>query len=464
MKSMNRKYLISSWIITALVIIGAILLNMIASSLTTKFGLKLDLTRNNQYEISEITKEIMADLDKDVRVMVMGTEDEVAGQIKEYIQKYAAMNSKFKVEYVDVYKNQAVLNEYQSKGQSLETGDIILECGERFKIIDASTLYNSTMSFEAGMANYSFELESKLTNGIVVVTGQMNETAVYFLEGHGETSIEAITNTLDTMGFKNETINLVNSEIPEDAGLIVSVVPSADFTVEECNKLEKFFDRGGNFFMVFGPGMPKLERVDTMLKLWGVEPNYDLVLEKDPNKVLQYEIAMLTDTYGHDITSAIRMQELPLVSYYTSSFRVLSSNVHNAEVSTVLETTSSAIGKTNFESKTTEFEDGDVAGPLPLMVVSERSSPKMSRLAVIGSDKTLILAEQYEGNSELVSGILSWLTNNSNTLKISPKIVSESNVQVTNSALLIMNYLLVWIIPIIILVAGIVIWIRRRYL
>lgn len=464
MKNLNKKYVVTSWIITALVIISVILLNLIASSLTTKLNLKLDLTESNQYEISDTTKQVMADLDKDVRVMVMGTEAEVSGEIKEYLQKYAVMSSNFKLEYVDVYKNQVVLNEYQSKGQTLETGDIILECGERFKIIDSATIYSSTMSFEPGQTNYSFELESKLTNGIVVVTGLMNETATYFLEGHGETVLDTIKNSLNTLGFKNEALNLVTSDIPENAGLIISVAPTADFTVEEINKLEKFFDRGGNFLMVFSPGMPSLPLANEMLASWGIIPNYDLVLEKDPDKVLQYEVAMLTDTYGHDITNRIRTQALPLVSYYTSSFTVLPTSVHNTEITTLLETTSMAIGKTNLETSTTEYEEGDNKGPLPLMVVAEKYTPVQSRLAVIGSAGTLQFAQQYEGNNELVSGIITWMTNNSNTLKISPKIVSRSTVNVTNATLVTMNYLLVWIIPIIILLAGIIIWIRRRYL
>ena len=55
MKNLNKKYVVTSWIITALVIVAVILLNLIASSLTTKFNLKLDLTESNQYEISNIT-------------------------------------------------------------------------------------------------------------------------------------------------------------------------------------------------------------------------------------------------------------------------------------------------------------------------------------------------------------------------------------------------------------------------
>lgn len=216
--------------------------------------------------------------------------------------------------------------------------------------------------------------------------------------------------------------------------------------------------------MVFSPGMPKLEKANALLENWGIVPNYDMVFEKDPEKILQYEVAMLTDTYGHDITNTIRAQGLPLVSYYTSSFSLLPTNVNNAEVTTLLETTSMAIGKTNFESTTTEYEEGDIKGPLPVMVIAEKYTPVTSRVAAVGSAGTLQFAQQYEGNSELLSGTISWMTNNSNTLKISPKIVSENRANVTNSTLVFMNYLLVWIIPIIILIAGIVIWIRRRYL
>ena len=464
MKSLNKKYLVTSGVITALVIVAVVLLNLIAASLTTKMNLKLDLTKYNQYEISDTTKEVMAGLDKDVRVMVMGTENEVPAMIKEYLQKYAAMSDKFKLEYVDVYKNQVVLNQYQAKGHSLASGDIILECGERWKIIDSSSLYNETFSFEPGANNYSFPLESKLTNGIVVVTGLMNEMSVYFIEGHGETVLEPVKNSLDTLGFVNETVNLVTSEIPEDAGLLISVVPTADYTAEECKKLDAFFDKGGNFFVIFSPGMEKLTNIDALLESWGIVPNYDLVLEKDPEKVLQYEVAMLTDTYGHEITNTIRNQSLPLVSYYTSSFDLKASNVNNATIETILETTDLAVGKTNLESAVTSYEEGDKKGPLALAVVAEKYTPTTSRLAVIGSAGTLQFSQQYEGNSELLSGLVSWLTNNNNGLKINPKIISETTVKVPNSTILVLNMLLVWIVPILILLAGIIIWIRRRYL
>ena len=464
MKSLNKKFLISSWIITALVIVAVIIINLLAASLTTKFNLKLDLTRNNQYEISDETKTILSQLNKEVRVMVMGEESEISDEIKEYLVKYAALSDNFKPEYIDVYKNQVLLNQYQAKGHSLAAGDIILECGQRYRIIESSSLYNQTFSFEETEKNFSFELESKLTNGIVFVTGLINETAVYFLDGHGESTIDTVNNSLNSLSFKNEKLNLINNDIPQDAGLIISIVPTADFSVDECRKLEEFFDRGGNFMVVFSPGMPKLERVNTLLESWGIVPNYDLVLEKDPSKIMQYEFVMLTDTYGHEITNSIRNQGLPLVSYYTSSFSLLPSNVHNAEVTVLLETTDLAIGKSNIENTSTEYEEGDLKGPLPLSVIAEKYSPKTSRLAVLGSAGLLSTAEEFEGNKEYLSGIISWMTNNGNTIRISPKIVIENSAQITNSVLVAMNYLLVWVIPIIILLAGIIIWIRRRYL
>ncbi len=464
MKNVNKKYLVNSWVITAFAVVIVVLVNMVAASLTNKFSLKLDFTKNSQYAISDQTSQVMKSLDTEVHAMVMGMENETEDITREYLQKYAAMSDKFKVEYIDVYKNQVVLNRYQSKGESLTTGDIILECGERYKIIKSDDLYNQALSFEPGVNNYSFALESKLTNGIVVLTGLAGEKAVYFMEGHGEIPMDTMVKTLDTMGYKNETVNLINSEIPEDAGLIVSVVPSADFSQEECEKLDKFFDGGGNFLMIFSPGMPKLSRVDSLLAEWGIVPNYDIVLEKDPEKVLQYEIAMLTDTYGHEITQPIRLQALPLVSYYTSSFSVLSTNINNATSTVLMETTNQAIGKANPESENNEFEDGDFAGPLPVAIVSEKTSPKDSRLMVIGSVGTVQLATQYEGNNEFLSASISWLTNDNNNLKISPKIISQGAVQVTNATLTVMTYLLVWIIPVLILIAGIIIWIRRRYL
>ncbi len=468
MKSLNTKYKVNSWIVTLVVVAAVILVNAIVSAFTDKLPIKIDMTAGKQYEISQETKDVMKKLDKEVKVNILASEENISPVTKEYINKYKSMSSKFVPEYIDVYKNQTMLYSYQAKGETISAGDIILECEGRYKIVPASSIYTQGFSISEDEQNYNFELETRLTNSLVTVSGMMEESAVYFLEGHGEQQSQALITNLTTMGYKNETVSIVNEDIPEDAKLLITVTPSGDFSLEECEKIDKFLDNGGNLLVVYTPGMSSLERFDKYLAEWGILPQYDLVLEKDESRIMQSPIIMLPDMESHEITAGIIDQKLPLIFYGSSSFDMLQSNAQRATVTPLVKTTAKAIGKKDLNSTNLELEDGDLTGPLTLAMVAERKTPSVSRVMVIGSATALELPEEMTGskaNTQFVAGAVTWLTNNQRNLKISPKVITERKIiGLTNLSVTIMYYGLVIILPLAILIAGIIIWLRRRYL
>ncbi len=468
MKSSNIKYRLNSWIVTLVVVAAVIMVNVIVSALTDKLPLKIDMTAAQQYDISQETKDVMKRLDKEVKVSVLSTEENISPITREYMKKYENMSPYFKVEYIDVYENQTMLYSYQVKGENIAAGDIILECGEKYKIVPAASIYTAGVSFSDDEENYNFELETKLTNSLVTVSGMMEESAVYFLTGHGENDSDALTATLDTMGYKNEVVNIVNNDIPADAKLLIAITPTGDFSMEECEKIDKFMDNGGNMLVVYTPGMVPLPRFDSYLAEWGVIPNYDLVLEKDESRIMQSPVIMIPNTANHEINNTIISQKLPLIFYGSSSFNMIDSNTQRATVTPIITTTAKAIGKKNIESQSMDLEEGDLTGPLSLAMISEKTNPKTSRLMVIGSHTALELPEEMTGskaNMSFVTGAITWLTNNQTNLRIAPKVITEGKItKLTNTTVTIMYYGLVIIMPLIILIAGLVIWLRRRYL
>ncbi len=468
MKSPNTKYKLNSWIVTLVVVAAVIMVNAIVSAFTDKLPIKIDMTAAKQYEMSQETKDVMKKLDKEVKVSILASEESISPVTKEYINKYKNMNSNFKPEYIDVYTNQTMLYSYQAKGENLAAGDIILECGEKYKIVPASSIYTQGFSLSEDEQKYNFELETKLTNSLVAVTGMMEESMIYFLSGHGEKTSQGLISSFDTMGYENEVISIVNEEIPEDASLLITIAPTGDFTQDECEKIDKFLENGGNFLAVYTPGMQRLERFDSYMAEWGIVPNYDLVLEKDESRIMQSPIIMLPDMENHEITESIISQDLPLIFYGTSSFGIIDSNTQRATVTPIVKSTAKAIGKMDLESTNVEFEEGDLTGPLNLAMVAEREWEKPSRVMVIGSATALELPEEMTGskaNTQFVSDSVTWLTNNSTNLKIAPKVITEGKITgLTNLSITIMYYGLVFVLPLAILIAGIIIWLRRRYL
>ena len=241
MNSKNTKFKFNSLIVTAVVIIAVIFINLIVTALAAKINLKLDMTRSQKFEITEQTQTVMKSLDKIINVKVVGKKDEINLEVVEYLDRYSAMNNNFKVNYIDVEKNQSVLYAYIAKGETLHVGDVVLEYADRYKIVSASSLYKQELSTVQGENKYNFDLEMKLTNAVVTLTGTSEESVVYILEGHSEATLSYLNTLLGEQGYKVQTLNILNSEIPADAMTLVSCIPAADYTAEECEKINALF-------------------------------------------------------------------------------------------------------------------------------------------------------------------------------------------------------------------------------
>ena len=466
----NIKYKLNSWVITAVVIIAVILVNLIITTLSAKIPLKIDMTKGQQFEITLETKNILKDLDRNIQVSVIGTEDQTSPLIKEYIDRYKSMSNKLSVTYVDIYKNQPLLYSYEQKGEKLSQSDILLECEGNYKIVAASTLTSQTFSPEEGQQNYSFELESKFTNAIVTVSGMMTESKVYFLEGHGEQQSTGFLEIVKTQGHKTETISIVNGEIPEDAKLLIAYAPSADFSLDECERIDKFLEKGGNFLVTYMPGVPNLERLSAYLSEWGITPENGIVLEKDQNYVMQDPAIFIPTLIEHETTKNLISKKLSYIVAGSISFKLSADNTQRATVKSVMTSTNKAIAKTGAVMSSYELEEGDIKGPFNLIAVSERTYPEVSRVIAIGATSSLEVSSQYEetrANVDFAANLISYMTNNTQNLQIAPKIITTGQIlpeKLTSTGITLMYLGLVWILPIIVIVIGLVVWLRRRYL
>lgn len=115
------------------------------------------------------------------------------------------------------------------------------------------------------------------------------------------------------------------------------------------------------------------------------------------------------------------------------------------------------------------YEDGDVMGPLDLAAIAEKQydDGSYSRVFVSGSvwavEYPSILSEASYANGDFTLNSFSWMTEKPSGLSIRPKLISPETLKMTNTQAMVMIVIVV-LIPIALLVFGIVIWFRRRYL
>lgn len=464
----NTKYKVNSWVITSVVVIAVILLNLIISAVNEKVPLKIDMTKDKIYEMTDETKEAMKSVDKEINAYVLCSESEASTLVKEYINRYKAMTDKVKFEYIDIYQNQTMLMKYQQNGEAVNRGDIIFECGDKYKIISVSDAKNEVTSL-GDSALYSFDLESKMTNGIINVAGLMKEDKIYFLEGHGEQKSEGFKNVISDLNHISETVSIANKDIPEDANIIVTMLPNADFSEDECRKIDAFMDKGGKFIAVYNPGLSSCPRLESYLSEWGITPIHNLVCENDAQKMIQSPIIFRPEMTQHELNDNLLNMGLSVLYYGSMSFDINQDNVQKATVTSLASTSSKAVGKANIAASTPEFEEGDTEGPMDVCVLSEKDvdingEAKKAAVMAIGSMAVTDYTDE-KANVEFLKNTVNYLTENTANLNISSKIITEGLfTQPSMFVRTILYYLLVWIIPIGLLLAGIIIWLRRRYL
>lgn len=463
MKKIKLKMSVISVAVTALVIACVIIFNAIVGVITSKFPLKIDLTQNKIFEFSQQTKEVMKKLDVKINAYALFSENldnEYVENIKDYLNKYKQLSKNFNVEYIDPYTNPAFAKKYSDGSTDIEAGSIIVESDKKFEIVSFSDIYSQ--DYDTG--EVSIDMERKLTNAIMAVNGQLISSKIYYTTGHEEYSVKNLLDKLQEQGNSVEEINISIDGIPEDAGILFSMAPMKDYTESERDALDAFLDKGGKFVLFSNPGMVALERLDAYLLEWGIKLNYDFVIEEDSTRSISsaYGAMPVPEISEHAITKSIVDSSSPLVMPFPMSLSVVKS-ANSATVTSLLETSDKSYGKVNFESDVLEKEEGDIFGPLCIAAISEHNQTK-GKVLVIGSvESQSLVSEGSFLNEDFYLNAVSYLTGGKTDTGIRAKKISPEVMVMSEGEKVLWAILLQYVIPFIIVLAGLFVWLKRRF-
>lgn len=467
MKKIKLKMGITSAVITAVVLICVIVFNAIISVVTDKLPLKIDLTRDKVYEFSQQTKEVMKNLEDDVTAYALipeSAQSEYIDYIKEYLDKYKALGKHFSVKYVDPYKDPAFMQKYNDGESQAGAGSVIIEYGDKFKVVTFDQLYQEN-SYTGAV---QIDMEKKVTNAVMSVTGKLNSAKIYYLSGHSEYYPQNLAKLLSDEGYSGEELNMAVNGIPEDADVLVCAAPSADFTEDEITALSDFSKRGGRFVLYAAPGMQKLTRLDEYLGEWGISLNYDYVIETDENHALASGSGVpvpAPSVMEHAITQKIKDADSPIVMPSSMSISKIKS-ANSAVVTSLLETTDKSYGKVDLSSTSIDKAENDKEGPLSLAVISEASETN-SAVVCIGSlacvETNGVLSEGAYLNGDFTLNMVSYLAGSNQDSGIRAKQVSAETMTMTQSQVVWAMILLQYVLPALIILAGLIVWLKRRY-
>ena len=464
--------------LSVLVILGLI------NFLGIRYHLRLDLTDSQLFTLSPQSRELVSNLPETMKVWLFSKEQNI--QDRELLDNYHRQSNKFKFEYVDPQLKPGIAEKFGVK----DYGEVYLEFQNKRQVVQIIS-ENERLS------------EVKLTARLQQITS--SKTAkIYFLQGHGEHPLsaskgaisQAIQGLIDK-NFITSGLNLAEQpQVPDDAAVIVVAGPQKELLIGEVTALQNYLNRGGNLLLMIDPNTnPK---IDTILKDWGVRLDNRLAIDTSGANLQLGPAAILVTEYGqHPITKDFGKN----ISVYPLTRPLEIDSVSGIESMVLLKTKPypSSWAESDQKSEKLEFNEGkDLKGPLTLGValtrkLSNQTSPtptpiptnsptpiptnsptpipinspataKESRLVVFGNSNFAVdglFGQQLNGDVFLNS--VSWLSQqDQQLLSIRPKEPKNRRIIISTFQANLLTISALFLLPLIGLVTGFIIWWKRR--
>lgn len=465
--------------IVVLVIAAVIAVNIGVAQLTKALNLEFDLTRNNRYTISAVSRKVAKELKHDVTIYAMFSE-EMKASYPEYtklFENFAGETDHISIQYVDPTTNPQFANKFIGGTVTyISAGAVIVSRSDdsKFRVLDSYDFYE----YSYDTTTYSstpkaFKGEEAVANALLYVDSDVSPK-VYWLTGHEEEGVAqyaAVVSYLAKENYECADLDATMLANLEKGDVLVISAPKRDLTADELSQIGAFVEDGGRLIYLSSDQDVTLPNFEELFELYGVTFHHDLVYESDANYWFSTPLLLVPEIASHETTSVVRENKLTVYFPYAQWLETSSIKSNILSVTPLLTTSSSAYAKTNHESTVAEMEEGDAKGPFDVAVVVEKVDPYGEtandvRIAVFSSSYFATQLGAYGGNIDLFLQTVRWMQNaETNVVSIVGKSLSEDLLSIrTATQAYTACVVVVAVIPVLVLAAGIVVWLRRRHL
>ncbi len=418
--------------------------------LSTQYVYQSDWTAGARNTVSAETQRLLEGLDGPVGITAyVGPDELLRQQIRELIGSYQRFSNNITLEFI----NPDTVPE-QVRELGITRGGAII------------------ISYHGASEQVTTLSEQHITNALLRLTRQ-EERWIVFVTGHGERPPEGELNysmgifasELNRKGLRTQTINLAEHPVPDNTSVLVLASPRVALLPGELAALQDYIERGGNLLWLTEPeaadglqalaellGIERLPGVvvDATSSMFGVENPSFVVVTGYPNHAVTREMSMVTvfpEAVALAINDSTDWDAVPLLSTLERSWTELGE----------LE------GEIRFDAGTDER-----AGPLLIGVAlthagMDDDSGRQQRVIVTGDGD--FLSNTYLGNAGNLSlglNMLHWLAHDDAFIDIQVRGAPDTILVLDNTVIGIIGIGFLIGLPLLLLLAGLAIWLLRR--
>lgn len=456
-------YMASLNIVLVLALLGVV------NYLANRHDRRLDLTESRRYSLAPASSELIAGLTKPVHLTgVLDPSGRNEEPLRDLFGLYRAANpDKVTIEFVNPRSRPQRIKELQFSANEL----IHIAYGE---------------SGAEAVTKVSEIDENAVTNALLKLTRSATRK-VYFLEGHGELSLESSQeNGLRglKMALENEQIKVeglllaTHAAVPDDAAAVIVAAPASELMPEESERLVNWTKQGGRLLILHDPDGATVSR--KLAENFGITIGKNVVIDQ-VQTLFGSALGMtpIARSFGtHQITSKFGADN-PVMFMVASTVKEPESKEEGAQYSVLVRSSQSSWAETDLESAFNREDPvallgpEDTAGPVALGLAYEKSlsdennasqEERIARVVVYGdSDFVQNKALGAFSNRDLILNTIGWLSGQEGAITVRPEPMQRKTQAISTGQFV---NLLLWsfLLPEVLVLLGLSIWWRRRTL
>ncbi len=484
--------------INTLIVLGAFSgIVVIANVISFENTSRMDVTATNQFSLSFRTKDLLKNLDAEVRATAFYKEIELSddagvvlrrSRVRETLEEFDARSGNFSYRIVDPDLEPEVVAKYfGARPTSFVTEIVVIENmdTDEFDIVQPTDV------------NYD-QLEQDLVTSTYVATGEEQKT-IYFLAGHGERNLvstatdgyDAVRNGLEQDNYLVLPLmwSLTNNDVtvPDDAALVVIAGPTSDLPEAHQTALDLYLQgrtadgtsrrENGSIIFLADPDSPK--SFAEFFAQWGVVlgRGYIRDLERSvPGLPRTINLGAFNPQAPLEIVNPKGQQLQNVIMPGTTALQALDDDLRQALPLALTSSESYLIVDPDRTEPVTNGDNADPKGPfVPAVLmrsvgkfgatppIGSPSEEQISDIVVFG-DSDFLANSGYDrgGGADLFLNSVNFLVGDFSLVSIRPKAFTIREFNLDNNEYDFVRFSSWLFLPgIMALLAGFVWWVRR---